>query len=80
MYLTSVNLILGIASHVIIAITVGVKNKWDKMFLSYFCFPFYWLLHYVASYGALIQFFRAPHYWNKTEHGKSKLLAEESNI
>lgn len=31
--------------------------------------PFYWLLMSVAAWKALLQLVRAPHYWEKTEHG-----------
>lgn len=31
--------------------------------------PLYWVLHSIASYKALWQLIRKPHYWEKTEHG-----------
>ncbi|OGT38292.1 MAG: hypothetical protein A3F12_05275 [Gammaproteobacteria bacterium RIFCSPHIGHO2_12_FULL_38_14] len=36
--------------------------------------PIYWLLISIASYRALYQLFFNPSYWDKTEHGISKLL------
>ncbi len=38
-------------------------------------YPFYWLLHSIASYKALIQLITKPHYWEKTNHGVTKLGA-----
>lgn len=35
-------------------------------------FPFYWVLHSIASYRALIQLIRRPHFWEKTEHNAEK--------
>ena len=34
-----------------------------------FSMPFYWILSAVAVFRAFWQFFRDPHYWDKTEHG-----------
>ena len=31
--------------------------------------PFYWVLHSVAAWRALIQLVRNPFYWEKTPHG-----------
>jgi glycosyltransferase XagB len=34
--------------------------------------PFYWLLISAACYRAVYQLIKAPHYWEKTEHGVSQ--------
>ena len=48
------------------------KNKL-KFKPIYFIFsPFYWFLHYLASFRALISLIKTPFYWAKTEHGVSK--------
>ncbi len=36
-------------------------------------YPLYWILHSVASYKALIQLITKPHYWEKTDHGVTKV-------
>ena len=38
--------------------------------------PFYWLLISLAAYRALHQLVTRPFYWEKTEHGVSRMLAE----
>jgi glycosyltransferase XagB len=35
--------------------------------------PFYWLLHSIAAYKALGQLFTKPFYWEKTQHGISRV-------
>jgi cellulose synthase/poly-beta-1,6-N-acetylglucosamine synthase-like glycosyltransferase len=37
--------------------------------------PFYWLMISAACYRAVYQLVKAPHYWEKTEHGLSRLPA-----
>jgi len=67
------NLIGGIVLQVIFAGVIVAKNRWWKML--YYCpvFPFYWLLHSLASFRSVYELIRRPHYWNKTEHGLSKI-------
>jgi glycosyltransferase XagB len=38
--------------------------RWQLLFL-----PVYWLLVSAAAYRAVYQLIKAPHYWEKTEHG-----------
>jgi hypothetical protein len=47
---------------------------WRLMGRAFWLYPFYWLLHSVAAGRALWQLATAPHYWEKTKHGVSKLL------
>lgn len=67
------NLWFGILLHLIIGLVVIIKNKWWHILLECIAFPLYWLLHSLASYLALYQLVKKPHYWNKTEHGVSKI-------
>jgi hypothetical protein len=39
--------------------------------------PLYWLLISAAAWMAVWEFFRRPHYWNKTQHGFSSFAGEE---
>lgn len=48
--------------------------KEPGMVLAMMLYPFYWVLHSLASLRALWQFFFAPHYWDKTPHGLSRLI------
>ena len=42
-----------------------------------FIWPFYFILHSIAAYLALIQLFFAPFKWNKTPHGISKIIGDK---
>ena len=74
------NLLYGIASHIIMCIIAAYKAPYDstqKLFkhnliFSSLTFQFYGLLHIVAAFRAIYQLFTAPHYWDKTEHGKAR--------
>lgn len=71
------NLLVGVLLHVVISWLVLKEEGWLHMGWIILIFPFYWLLHTVASYRALYELFKRPHYWDKTSHGESKWLAEE---
>jgi hypothetical protein len=50
------------------------QNKVKGIFMTSLLFPFYWILHSVASSRALIEIVVKPFYWDKTEHGVSKFM------
>jgi cellulose synthase/poly-beta-1,6-N-acetylglucosamine synthase-like glycosyltransferase len=56
---------------------VIVKNKAGEIFSTSFLFPFYWILHSIASFLALIELIAKPFYWDKTEHGLSKFAKKQ---
>ncbi len=72
------NLIGGTLLQAVFASVIVVKNRWWKML--YYCpvFPLYWLLHSLASFRSVYELIRRPHYWNKTEHGLSKMVYKSS--
>ena len=47
---------------------------WETMRRAFYLYPLYWLLHSVAAARALLQLIIAPHYWDKTMHGVSRML------
>lgn len=51
------------------ALYISLKYKWKECLVYSLLFPFYWMLHAVASFRALWQLIKAPYYWDKTEHG-----------
>lgn len=65
------NLYISLAAHLLISLYLIVSNKWYDNILPALIFPFYWLLHYVASFMAVYELIKKPHHWNKTEHGLS---------
>ncbi len=68
------NLVGGVVLHVIIAMVITVRHKWWDMLVYSLLFPYYWVLHSIASFRALWQLFTKPHFWEKTEHGLSRML------
>lgn len=50
-----------------------VARKWRIAFAS-LLIPIYWLLMSIATIIAVYELFKRPHYWNKTEHGVSKVF------
>lgn len=42
--------------------------------------PLYWLMHSIASYKALGQLFTKPFYWEKTQHGITRVKVEGESI
>lgn len=48
------------------------------MTLAVALFPFYWLLHSLASFRALWQLLFAPHFWDKTPHGLTRFTSKKT--
>ncbi len=72
------NLGIYFSLHIATALHIGSlyrKNR-AKMMLSATFYPFYLILHSVASYLALWQLITNPYAWNKTSHGKSKTYTD----
>ncbi len=78
-YLAALNFAFGFLLHWLIALTVMYSLRWPKMLAYSLIFPFYWVLHSIASFKAVWQLFTRPHYWEKTEHGVSKITPPLSN-
>ncbi len=64
-------LLYGVILHYCFAVSVIKTRHWKGMFGCSILFPFYWLLHSVASFKAVYQLLTRPHYWEKTDHGHS---------
>ncbi len=64
----------GIAVQWALAAVVVRELKWEGagMRAAVALYPFYWVLHSVASFRALWQLFFAPYHWDKTQHGLSR--------
>ncbi|MCM8833647.1 MAG: glycosyl transferase, partial [Candidatus Omnitrophica bacterium] len=61
-------LLIGNIIFVIINIVAVLKRKWYKLVFSALLSPFYWILMSIGALKGFFQFFRKPHYWEKTEH------------
>lgn len=70
-------LLFGILTHALHALLILRTQGWGGMVLAALIYPFYWLLHSLASYKALWQLITKPHYWEKTTHTLTRLTQED---
>ena len=63
------NLGAGYASAMIVGVLAAVRRGRSDLAPHVLLMPVYWLLISFAGYRALIQLARAPHLWEKTQHG-----------
>ena len=59
----------GVLVHLAFACHLARSTDWVLKPSAIALFPFYWLLHSLASFKALWQLITRPHYWEKTDHG-----------
>lgn len=68
---------IGIITQALFALWVVMTRKWYDMWFAVLLFPFYWILHSIASFRALWQLFHRPHYWEKTDHGITRVESDD---
>ena len=79
MWFTAINFGLNFMSHWFLAYPALYYRKHTvAMVFSAVLYPFYMVLHSVASYKALWQLIVKPHFWEKTTHGLSRYIDESS--
>lgn len=61
------------ARHVLPQLAGYAQHK-PRFWLAALFFPFYWVLHSLASYKSLWQLVFRPHFWEKTSHGKADFV------
>jgi cellulose synthase/poly-beta-1,6-N-acetylglucosamine synthase-like glycosyltransferase len=62
------SLAFSLVLHLAFALAVVRKRGWKGSSAAIYIFPFYWILHSLASIRALWQLMTRPHYWDKTTH------------
>jgi cellulose synthase/poly-beta-1,6-N-acetylglucosamine synthase-like glycosyltransferase len=67
------NLVVGNAMYVYMAMVAAAKRGWFSLMPWALLAPIYWVMHSVAAYKALYQLIVKPHFWEKTQHGTSKV-------
>ncbi|MDX2073400.1 MAG: glycosyltransferase [Alphaproteobacteria bacterium] len=72
------NLGIYLTLHVATALHIAslYRKQHAKMMLAALTYPFYLVLHSVASYPALWQLVTNPYAWNKTSHGMAKTFSD----
>lgn len=59
-----------------ILISMFAVRKEPSYIIFCLLLPFYWILHSIASWRAVYQYFTNKHLWEKTEHGISKFKGD----
>ena len=83
LWLWLLNGFLGLAYMYISAyVVMSPKQAFVKLgnldnYCVFFLWPFYFLLHTIASYRAIWEVIKSPFQWNKTPHGSYEKLKEE---
>ncbi|MEA1652377.1 glycosyltransferase family 2 protein [Nitrospirillum sp. BR 11164] len=77
LYLSLINLILGNGLFTYLSILAPVKRGWMTLAPWGLTVAGYWALMSVAAYKGLWQLIRNPFYWEKTQHGLSKVAQQE---
>lgn len=74
LWLTMVNLLLNFTIHWLMMIyCVSLREESSPEYkIAALFYPFYLILHSIASYKALYQLIVKPHFWEKTSHGLAK--------
>jgi len=72
---SSILLVFGVIIQLFYAFVVVSYQKWPRMGGAIVMFPFYWVLHSVASFKALWQLITKPYYWEKTNHGLTEVIS-----
>jgi cellulose synthase/poly-beta-1,6-N-acetylglucosamine synthase-like glycosyltransferase len=73
LYVALANLLLGNFLGIYLnMIAIYLRRNYDLL-PSALLNPLYWMLHSIAAYKALGQLFTRPFYWEKTQHGLSRV-------
>ena len=67
------NLLVGNLLMIYVNMMAVFKRRFYELILFALANPLYWLLHSTAAYMALYQLIVKPFYWEKTNHGISKV-------
>ncbi|MBN8827135.1 MAG: glycosyltransferase [Sphingobacteriia bacterium] len=63
------NISLYVFNSILFSVIVSLQKKWSDNLFTIFLYPFYFILHSIASFKAFFEFLFKPHYWFKTPHG-----------
>ncbi len=77
LFLALINLLAGNGAFIYLSMLAPIRRGWlDLVPYSLTAFG-YWVLISIAAYRALWQLLRNPFYWEKTQHGVSKLARRD---
>jgi cellulose synthase/poly-beta-1,6-N-acetylglucosamine synthase-like glycosyltransferase len=75
--LSLLNLLAGNGAFTYLSMLAPIHRGWLHLIPYSFTVLGYWVLMSIAAYRALWQLVRDPFYWEKTQHGQSRHVAQE---
>ncbi|HTH82689.1 MAG TPA: glycosyltransferase family 2 protein [Mucilaginibacter sp.] len=79
LFISIINLLIGNILMIYVNMMAVFKRRYYELILFAIANPIYWLLHSWAAYKGLYQLIIKPFYWEKTNHGLSK-ITNQTNI
>jgi cellulose synthase/poly-beta-1,6-N-acetylglucosamine synthase-like glycosyltransferase len=73
LFMSIINLMVGNILMIYVNMMAVFKRRYYELILFAIANPIYWLLHSWAAYKGLYQLIVKPFYWEKTNHGLSKV-------
>jgi cellulose synthase/poly-beta-1,6-N-acetylglucosamine synthase-like glycosyltransferase len=73
LFMSIFNLMVGNILMIYINMIAVFKRRYYELILFAIANPIYWLMHSIAAYKGLYQLIVKPFYWEKTNHGLSKV-------
>jgi cellulose synthase/poly-beta-1,6-N-acetylglucosamine synthase-like glycosyltransferase len=73
LFISIFNLMVGNILMIYVNMMAVFKRRYYELILFAIANPIYWLMHSVAAYKGLYQLIVNPFYWEKTNHGLSKV-------
>lgn len=73
LFISIFNLLIGNILMIYVNMMAVFKRRFYELILFAVANPVYWLMHSIAAYKGLYQLIIKPFYWEKTNHGLSKV-------
>ncbi|NCD67977.1 glycosyltransferase [Mucilaginibacter sp. R11] len=73
LFISIFNLLVGNILMIYVNMMAVFKRRYYELILFAIANPVYWLMHSIAAYKGLYQLIIKPFYWEKTNHGLSKV-------
>ncbi|MCJ8211586.1 glycosyltransferase [Mucilaginibacter sp. RS28] len=73
LFMSIFNLLIGNILMIYVNMMAVFKRRYYELILFAIANPVYWLMHSIAAYKGLYQLVIKPFYWEKTNHGLSKV-------
>jgi glycosyltransferase XagB len=79
-HVAAINLLVGNGLMIACSAIAAARRRHYGLALFSLLLPFYWVLHSIAAWRALVQLVTKPSHWEKTPHGLSKHAAPNAGL